>query len=69
MSLYELLGTLEVGREADISVLDDARGRWVLRDNEGTQVTTDRMLAPEYCLRAGVRYDANASILPAALAA
>jgi dihydroorotase len=65
----DVIGTLAVGREADVSVLDDARGRWVLRDNEGTQLVTDRMLTPAYCLRAGVRYDADASILPAALAA
>ena len=63
------IGTLVPGREADITVLNDERGRWVLRDNEGTQVVTDRMLTPAYCLRAGVRYDADASILPAALAA
>jgi dihydroorotase len=63
------IGTLAPGREADITVLNDERGRWVLRDNEGTQVMTDRMLTPAYCLRAGVRYDADASILPAALAA
>jgi dihydroorotase len=65
----DVVGTLEAGREADISVLDDARGRFVLRDNEGTQVVTDRMLTPAYCLRAGVRYDADASILPRAMAA
>jgi dihydroorotase len=67
--MEDVVGTLEVGREADVSVLDDARGRWVLHDNEGTQVVTDRMLAPAYCLSRGVRYDADASILPAALAA
>jgi dihydroorotase len=63
------LGTLKVGGVADISVLDDRRGRWVLEDNEGTQVITDRMLAPLFCVRDGVRYDANASQLPLARAA
>ena len=65
----DICGTLKPGVEADISVLHDERGRWVLRDNEGTQLVTDRMLRPAYCLRAGVRYDADASILPAAMAA
>ena len=55
----------KVGRVADISVLDDRRGRWVLEDNEGTQVITDRMLAPLFCVRDGVRYDANASAVAA----
>jgi dihydroorotase len=50
-------------------VLDDKRGRWVLEDNEGTQVVTDRMLAPRFCLRDGVRYDADAPQLPLARAA
>jgi len=58
------LGTLKVGGVADISVLADERGRWVMRDNEGTQLVTERMLQPRLCLRAGVRFDAGASILP-----
>jgi dihydroorotase len=58
------LGTLKVGGVADVSVLADERGRWVMRDNEGTQLVTERMLQPRLCLRAGVRFDADASILP-----
>jgi dihydroorotase len=58
------LGTLTVGGVADISVLHDERGRWVLRDNEGTEVVTEQMLTPAFCLRAGERFDATASILP-----
>jgi dihydroorotase len=65
----DVCGTLGVGMDADISVLHDERGRWVLTDNEGTQAVTDRMLRPAYCLRAGVRYESNASILPRAVAA
>jgi dihydroorotase len=63
------LGTLKVGGVADISVLDDRRGRWVLEDNEGTQVITDRMLTPLLCVRDGVRYDADSPSLPLARAA
>jgi len=65
----DIVGTLEVGRDADVSVLDDERGRWVVKDNEGTQVVADRMLTPSYCLSRGIRYEADASILPTALAA
>ena len=43
---------------------DDERGRWVLKDNEGTQVVADRMLTPSFCLSRGLRYEADASILP-----
>jgi dihydroorotase len=60
------LGTLKPGVVADVSVLHDERGRWVLRDNEGTQVSTNRRLFPAFCLRAGQRVDADAPILPQA---
>ncbi|MEI2417066.1 amidohydrolase/deacetylase family metallohydrolase [Orrella sp. JC864] len=63
------LGSLQPGRVADVSVLNDERGRWVMRDNEGTQVIAERMLTPAFCLRAGQRFDAQASILPVAQAA
>jgi dihydroorotase len=59
-------GTLRVGAEANVSVLEDLRGRWVLADNEGTQVVAERMLEPAFCLRAGRRFDAAAPILPVA---
>ena len=63
------IGTLVAGVEADVSVLNDERGRWVLQDNEKTQLVTDRMLTPAFCLRKGERFDADASILPVAQAA
>jgi dihydroorotase len=63
------IGFLKAGGIADISVLEDRRGRWVLEDNEGTQVVTDRMLTPLFCLRNGVRYDAMSPTLPLARAA
>ena len=63
------LGTLAVGHPADISVLHDERGRWALRDNEGTQLVSERLLRPAFCLRGGVRHEADASILPVVSAA
>ncbi len=63
------LGSLAVGRVADVSVLDDHRGRFVLRDNERSEVVAERLLQPAFCLRSGVRYNATASILPVAIAA
>src|SRR5258706_183620 len=52
------------GALADVSVLHDERGEWTLSDNEKTKVKTGRMLRPYFCLRAGTRFDADASILP-----
>jgi dihydroorotase len=58
------LGHLRPGAGADVSVLHDERGSWTLQDNEKTRLRTDRMLRPWFCLRAGKRYDSDASILP-----
>ncbi|GEP56129.1 amidohydrolase/deacetylase family metallohydrolase [Reyranella soli] len=69
LGMQDEIGTLKPGAEADVTVLDDLRGRFVLMDNEDTQVTTDRMLRPAFCLRAGVRFEADAEILPKAVMA
>src|SRR4051812_33238681 len=63
------IGSLQIGREADVSVIAQQSGRFVLRDNEKTEVIADRLLQPAFCLRAGTKYDAVASILPQAVAA
>ena len=66
LRLEDTIGTLKPGVVADVSVLHDERGRWMLRDNEGTQVPAERLLRPAFCLRAGRRVDADAAILPRA---
>jgi dihydroorotase len=58
-----------VGAIADVSVLSDDRGRFILHDNEKTEVVAERLLQPLFCLRAGQRYDADAATLPQAIAA
>ncbi len=63
------IGTMMPGATADVTVLDDARGRWVLRDNEGNEVVAQRLLTPAFCLRHGTRFVADAPILPLASAA
>ena len=69
LGLADEIGMLRPGAAADVSVLADERGRWVLRDNEGTEVAAERLLRPLFCLRAGRRFDADAPILPVAQAA
>ncbi len=69
LGLSDELGTLRHGTTADVSVLSDIRGRFVLRDNENTRVVAERLFQPAFCLRAGKRFDADASILPQAVAA
>ena len=58
------IGTLKKGVDADISVLNDERGSWTFVDNSKTEVHADRLLTPEFCLRKGERFKADASILP-----
>lgn len=69
IGMEDELGCLRVGGIADISVLSDTRGRWILNDNEGTKVQTDRLLEPLFCLRAGKLFHATAPILPSVSAA
>jgi dihydroorotase len=63
------IGALRIGRAADVTVLRETHGRFRLTDNERTEVVTDRLLEPVFCLRGGVRHEASASILPEAVAA
>ena len=69
LQMEDTLGSLAVGRVADVSVLDDVRGRFVLRDNEDHRVIAERLLQPAFCLRKGKRIDADSPILPRAIAA
>ena len=69
LGMEDSLGSLAVGRTADVSVLNDVRGRFVLRDNEDHRVIAERLLQPAFCLRNGERFDADSPILPQAIAA
>ena len=63
------LGSLAVGREADVSVLDVLEGRFLLSDNSGAEVVADTLVRPAFCLRAGVRHDADSPLVPPAIEA
>ena len=69
VGLSDSIGSLQPGREADVTVVNDLRGRFILRDNEHTEVVAERLLQPAFCLRAGRRHEAEATILPEAIAA
>jgi dihydroorotase len=69
LGLSDRIGSLKVGMDADISVLLQKPGRYILRDNENTEVVSDGLLQPLCCFRAGNRFDAVAPILPQAIAA
>lgn len=69
LGMTDQIGSLSPGFVADVSVLSDDRGRFLLTDNEKTEVVAERLLRPLFCLRAGERFDANAPILPQVIAA
>jgi dihydroorotase len=65
LRMQDRLGTLQPGYEADVSVLELLSGRFKLSDNSGVEVITDRLLRPDFCLRAGRRFDADSPLVPA----
>ena len=69
IGMSDSVGALKPGCAADVTVLWDDRGRFILRDNEDTRVVAEQLLRPAFCLRAGRRFDADSPILPQAIAA
>ncbi len=69
VGLSDKIGSLKVGMDADVSVISQIPGKFVLRDNEDTKTVSEGLLQPVFCMRSGVRYDAIAPILPQAVAA
>jgi dihydroorotase len=69
LGMEDQIGTLGIGMEADISVLLSETGRFQLSDNSGAAVTCEQLLRPDFCLRAGVRHDADSVFIPDAIAA
>src|SRR5579863_8336547 len=67
LGLSDVIGALRPGMDADVTVLNQMHGRYILRDNEKTEVLVDSLLQPAFCLRAGQRHDAIAPILPNAV--
>lgn len=69
LGLSDTLGSLQVGREADISVLSIESGKFKLFDNSGVEVITDKLVRPVMCLRAGEHFEADSPLIPPAFAA
>lgn len=57
------LGSLQVGTVADITVLNDERGKWTIPDSSGDRLTLERLLMPAFCLKDGRRFAADSPIL------
>lgn len=66
LGMEDEIGTLAVGRAADLSLLDDLRGRFRLADNSGETLVAERLLRPAACIREGVRHVADSPLVPPA---
>jgi dihydroorotase len=66
LQMQDSLGSLLVGREADVSVLDLLKGRFTLADNSGEKVIANEMLTPAFALRAGKQVAADSPLIPPA---
>jgi len=64
LGMSDSIGSLQVGREADVSVISKLSGRFDLSDNSGVHVTASELLLPDFALRAGVRFDVNSPLVP-----
>ena len=53
LGMEDSLGSLAVGREADISVLESVAGDWVFHDTAGESLNGDTALVPAVTIRAG----------------
>ncbi|MBO0333131.1 amidohydrolase/deacetylase family metallohydrolase [Sneathiella sp. CAU 1612] len=69
LRMEDELGSIAVGREADISVLKIETGRFKLSDNSGESVIAEKLIRPTFCLRAGKRFDATSVFVPEAIVA
>jgi dihydroorotase len=69
VTMSDRLGSLQVGREADVTVLDMLSGRFTLQDNLGVKMVADRYLTPVFCLRGGERFEADSPYVSQPLAA
>ena len=63
------IGSLQVGREADISAIRLETGRFKLLDNTGAEEVCDRLITPAFCLRAGELFEIDSPLVPGKIAA
>jgi dihydroorotase len=68
LGMQDSIGTLQVGLEADISVLEQHSGQFELKDNSGESVVAAEVLTPLFVLRAGIRYASDSPLIPAVAA-
>lgn len=69
LRMEEQIGSLQVGREADISAIRIDTGRFQLFDNSGAEETCERIITPVFCIRAGEYFKVDSPLVPDKIAA
>ncbi len=64
LRLSDSLGSLQVGREADISVVELERGSFTLTDGMGTTQPAYARFKPDFVVRAGAMFAPESHLLP-----
>ncbi len=64
LKMEDEIGSLQVGREADVSVIKIDQGRFRLSDNSGAQEVCEQFVRPVFCLRAGKYFEADSPLVP-----
>jgi len=63
LGIDDEVGSLAVGKVADVAVLERLTGRFTLSDNCGVNVTASEALRPVFSLRGGVRFDVDSPVV------
>jgi len=63
LGIDDEVGSLSVGQIADVSVLEQVRGRFTLADNSGVTVNASEALRPLFMLREGIRFDVDSPVV------
>ncbi len=69
LKMEDTLGSLQVGREADVSVIKIEQGRFKLSDNSGAEEICEQFVRPVFCLRNGTYIESDSPFVPPAILA
>jgi len=69
LRMEDELGSIQVGREADISILKIETGRFKLSDNSGGEEICERLVSPFCCFRAGELINTDSPFVPTKIVA
>jgi hypothetical protein len=64
LKVKDEFGSIEVGRPANLSIVDVVSGHWTLQDSTGVTLDADRLIQPRMAIRAGEVIQADSPLLP-----